>query len=566
MRDSLAHRLQSVLFLLPLTMASGLALGAEDPGCTTFYTASDPRLFDFIQTRKAADFTPWQGRTIGRISLVTLPIFNEADPHENNFVFRGLNRLHKPTRAKTLNKQLLIREGEPLNVDHLHESERILRGAGYLYDAMIVPERACGDRIDLMVVVRDIWTLQPTASFKRTGGQNSTSVGIVDDNLLGLGHSLSLSWDKNAQRSGVVLNFDGQHMFDGRTELGLGYAKNDDGRRSDFTLDHPFYAFDTRWAAGITGFEDQRIETESANGITTNRYDDRLQYLEVYGGLASQVQNRQVRRWRIGMTYNNEIYDNQDAAYTAPLPVNKQFAYPWIEYERREDAFVTTSNLSQLFRNEDVNLGEEWRVRFGATTRAIRSDTDALVAQLAYNNTVSFGAHHLLRNTVGASLLWDEDRKAWENSVYGAGTNYDYFIDDNNRWHARVAVDIGEGLSSDNQLKAGGDTFLRGYPSGWQRGDRRVVVNVERRHFFDKHVLNLFRFGAAAFAEAGKAWDSTHTVMQSNTVLTDVGIGLRANSSKARPNHVMHLDFAIPLTDRGTVKKFQWSLQSQSSF
>lgn len=553
--------------LLLLAIACHPARAADEPdACPTLFTPGDPRLFDFIKTRQGVDFTPWQGLAIGRINFATLPIFNEADPHENNAVFRGLNRLHKPTRADTLRKQLLIRPGDALDVDRLHESERILRGAGYLYDAMIVPERACDGKIDLLIVVRDIWTLQPTASFKRTGGENSTSVGIVDDNLLGYGHSLSLSLDKNAQRSGVVLSFDGKNLFDHRTELGLDYAKNDDGRRAGFRLDHPFYAFDTRWAGGITVIDDRRGITESAAGVTTNRYDDSQKYLEAYVGYAGPVQNREVRRWRFGITSNREVYDNQQAGFTAPLPADQSLAYPWVEYERRENSFVTTSNLSQLFRNEDVNLGEEWRVRFGATNRLVDSGTDALILQAAYNNTVGFGTHHLLRNTLGAGLFWDEDRRDWVNSAVSFGANYDYFIDANNRWHARLALDAGSGLTGENMLTAGGGTMLRGYPSGWQRGDRRVVMNVERRHFYNTHVLNLFRIGSAAFIEAGKAWDSANSVVQSDSVLADIGIGLRANSSKARPNHVMHLDLAVPVTDRGKVKGFQWSLQSQSSF
>ena len=35
---------------------------------------------------------------------------------------------------------------------------------------------------------------------------------------------------------------------------------------------------------------------------------------------------------------------------------------------------------------------------------------------------------------------------------------------------------------------------------------RRIVANIERRHFFDAHPLHLFRLGGAVFAEAGKAF------------------------------------------------------------
>jgi hypothetical protein len=558
-----AYCLRPLLLACLMTAATA---AAEDDGCTVLYTRDDPRLFDFVATRQAEDPRRWQGLRIERITVVTLPIFNEADKRENHRLYRGINRLHTPTRADTLQRQLLLKTGEPLDSDRLRESERILRGAGYLYDAMIIPEAVCADSIRLLVVARDIWTLQPTASFKRAGGENSTSFGITDDNLLGYGHGINLSWKKNAERSGLVLGFDSKHLLDGHTHVAAGYARNDDGRRADFSFDRPFYAFDSRWAAGITGYDDRRGVTESAAGVTTNRYDDRHQFVEAYAGYARPPRDGAARRWRLGLTHDHQDFDRQDPAYSAPLPADRRLAYPWLEFERRENTFITTSNLSQLFRNEDVSLGEEWRLRVGATNGWLPSATDALIVEFDYDNTVGFGAHHLLRTTVTADLHWDETAGVWVDSVYGAAARYDYLIDPDNRWHAQLSLDAGRGLSADRLLKAGGDTLLRGYPAGWQQGDRRLVLNVERRHFYRRHVFNLFRLGSAAFAEVGQAWDRSGTLTQSERVLADIGIGLRINSSKARPNHVMHLDLAAPLTDRGRVKGLQWSLQAQQSF
>ncbi len=552
--------------LAALLLAVSVPLRAETAGCTPIFTPDDPRLFDFVKTRRAVDYAPWQGMTIDSIRVVALPIFNTADPKENNAVYRLANRLHTETRPGILEKQLLIHPGEPLDVDRLRESERILRAQGYLYDGMILPENACDGRVSLMVVVRDLWTLQPTASFKRTGGQNSTSVGFTDDNLLGYGHSVAISWDKNAQRSGVALNFDSSHLFDGHTVVGAGYAKNNDGRHLDLLVDRPFYAFDTRWATGFSTLEDRRRDTESVAGVSTNRYDERHRQFEVYGGIAEPPEGRVVRRWRLGMTYDGQLFGNQDPVFTAPIPGNRRTAYPWMEFERRENTFVTTSNLTQLFRNEDVNLGEEWRVRVGATMGWMPSDTDALITQVDYKNTIGFGTHHLMRNEVSANLTWDERSYVWVNSLVSAATSYDYFIDDNNRWHARLGLDAGEGLSTDKMITAGGDVGLRGYSSGWQRGDRRVIFNVERRHFYNTHPFNLFRIGAAAFVDVGQAWDSTGAVQQPDKVLSDIGIGMRINSSKARPTHVMHLDIAMPLADRARAKSIQWSVRSQAEF
>lgn len=535
-------------------------------GCTELYSDDDPRLFDFIETRRAVDYRQYQGLPIRAISHVTLPIFNPGDPRENNALYRSINHLHILTRQGPIHRQLLVHVGDPIVDDLIRESERILRGANYLYDAMILPTRVCDDGIDLLVVVRDIWTLQPTASFKRAGGESSTSLGISDDNILGYGHGINLSYDRDAQRSGIALSYNSRNLLDGHTRLEVGHSKNDDGRTDDVALTRPFYALDTRWSAGISASDDIRRETVATGGITTNDYEHQSRDGEVFLGYSRGLQSGVVKRWRFGVTHARDRFDRQDPAYAVPLPDDRLLAFPWVEFERLENDFMTTSNLAQMFRNEDINVGEGWRVRAGATSSILGSTIDALVTEVAYSNTMSLGTHHLLRNGVLADIYWEENRKEYENTIVSITTSYDYFIDDNNRWHATLGLDAGINLPEDNLLGAGGDSNLRGYPSHWQRGNRRAVTTLERRHFFGAHPLNLFRLGAAAFVEAGQAWDSTDTIVQSGQVLADVGIGLRINSSKARPDHVLHIDLAFPLTDRNEVDGFQLSVQADNSF
>src|SRR5256885_12903468 len=58
------------------------------------------------------------------------------------------------------------------------------------------------------------------------------------------------------------------------------------------------------------------------------------------------------------------------------------------------------------------------------------------------------------------------------------------------------------------QLVLGGDTGLRGYPRNYQTGDRRVLLNVERRVYTDWYPFRLIRVGGAVFYDWGRAWRS----------------------------------------------------------
>ena len=107
---------------------------------------------------------------------------------------------------------------------------------------------------------------------------------------------------------------------------------------------------------------------------------------------------------------------------------------------------------------------------------------------------------------------------------------------------------------------------MLGFPNDAQRGDRSALFAVEQRHFYTFHPFHLLRFGSAVFFEAGRVWDSQNIEQQSNKTLYDVGIGLRVNSSKARPNHIVHFNLAFPLNERDLTGTYQWSVFVSESF
>ena len=148
--------LTAALLLWPLP---SLASSSPDQTCNVIYDYGDPALFEFVETRQKVDFSDYQGRPVGEIHYTVLPIFNEDDPAEDNWLYRTANFLHIETRKSTLQKQMILTRGQALDRDRLRENERLLRGNDYLVDAMIVPHRVCADTIDLLVVVRDVWTL-----------------------------------------------------------------------------------------------------------------------------------------------------------------------------------------------------------------------------------------------------------------------------------------------------------------------------------------------------------------------------------------------------------------------
>ena len=152
---------------------------------------------------------------VGRIAIEVDRIFNEADPEEDRTLYRLANRLHRHTRDDTIRAQLLLKTGGPYSVQRAEETARILRGRVYLYDAAVelTTYDAETNTVDLLVRVRDVWSLNPGIGVGRNGGENQSVVRLVDQNFLGRGQYFAAAYSSSVDRSGVSLKFRDQNLF-----------------------------------------------------------------------------------------------------------------------------------------------------------------------------------------------------------------------------------------------------------------------------------------------------------------------------------------------------------------
>jgi len=133
------------------------------------------------------------GAIIGEIRIVADDVFNLDDPAENNWLFRLANRVHIQTRPDVIRNQLLFRSGEKLVAQRVLETERLLRGNRYLYQASIRPVEWRDGVVDLEVRTRDSWTLQFGASLESAGGTTTSGARSSEYNLFGTGARLTLA-------------------------------------------------------------------------------------------------------------------------------------------------------------------------------------------------------------------------------------------------------------------------------------------------------------------------------------------------------------------------------------
>jgi len=505
------------------------------------------------------------GAVIGEIYVDPQNIFDGSDPEESGRLYRLANQLHVQTRPHVIAQQLLFRSGDRYSQRLLAESERILRGNRFLYDASVKPVAYHDGKVDVAVLTRDVWTLNPGISFGRHGGENTYGFEIEELNILGTGTSLTLSRKSGIDRDSTLLQFKDPHLLGTWANLDLKYADNSDGYQRGFSLDHPFYALDTRWASGMTVLDDDRVEPLYDLGKTVARFRERHKFGEAYWGWSHGLDGGWTRRWSVGVTYDDKQFGAApDWTGLTLLPEDRKLVYPWIGFELIQDGFARYRNHDQIGRTEDFYLGTRFGMRLGWADAGLGSDRNALLFSANIGHGFGESEHSTL--VMSGAIDGRLEDGTLRNTVFDASLRYYNKQSERRLFFTTLAAAAGRNLDLDNQILLGGDNGLRGYPLRYQTGEASAILTMEERYFTDWYPLRLLRIGGAVFFDVGRTWGSTDVGSPSQGWLKDVGVGLRIGNSRSGLGNIIHVDLALPLDGDPSISKVQLLVETKQRF
>ena len=506
-----------------------------------------------------------QGAVVGRVILEIHNIFDPENPEERRRLYRLANRLHRTTRERVIEQQLLFKSGDRLSRRAVEESARLLRQARYLYDAQIVPVRYAGQTVDLAVVTHDVWTLDAGLGLGRSGGANTTRAVLQDSNFLGTGKSVSLERRATVDRRSSSIAYEDSNLLGAHALLALSYAANSDGHARLFQLAEPFYSLDSRWAAGLLSSTDHRVDALYALGHSFVRFHHDVDLFSVNGGLSDGLVDGWARRWSAGFTYQRDRFaPTRQHPMPAGLPDERTLSYPWVAFDVVQDEFEAAHNLDQIERTEDLHLGRQLHLRLGLSSSVFGASRNAAV----FDGAASAG----WKPAPGQTLLFADalsgrwGRENAENVVDSASARYYWRNFGPHLFFVGVEGTVAHRLDPELQLLLGGDTGLRGYPLRYQDGDRNLLVTVEQRFYTDYYPFRLCRVGAAVFFDAGRTWSGHSGRAPNFGLLRDAGLGLRLSMSRSGLGNVIHFDLAFPFDGDATIKRAQWLVRTKASF
>ena len=489
------------------------------------------------------------GATIGEIRIQPQNIFDLTDPREDNFLYRIANAIHVVTRPDVVRKTLLFKTGDRLSLRVIEESERLLRSTLQVYNVRIRPiavhEGVVNRTVDLEVVTRDRWTLDPSLSVSRTGGANSDRVGLKEANLFGTGTTVGYSRSSNVDRTSNTFNISHPHALGPFVNASYAYADTSDGRSWALAASQPFYALDSRRALGASLDSNVRSEAVYVSGINTGTYRHEQSNANAFAGWSGGLIDGWTRRHTVGMSYEDNTYTRiAGESPEGELPSDLTLAAPYYRFELIQDRFRTGVNYTQIAKPEDFNLGLSLTAQLGRSLSWLGSTRQ----QWIYSTSIAKGYDVAERGQLRTNASFSgRYATASEQQLSTLGAQYFHRQQGSLTFYAAFTGSTVRNPDVPNPLTLGGDNDLRGYPLRYQSGNKSVLVNLEERAYTDWYPFRLVRVGGAVFYDGGRAWGGSNPNTANSGWLSDVGFGLRLLTDRSAVGNVLHIDLAFPL-------------------
>jgi len=523
------------------------------------------------------------GKTIGKIHVVNQEVFSRRD-----WWFQWFNHFHRTTRDYMLERELLVKPGQPYDQALVEESTRHLQAppplvitgrtlyqpelSSVVVILPVVSQSAQPGQVDLLVVTRDLWSLRFNTNFEFQQNELTLlSTSLSENNLFGWRKYLAMGFgfDQGAYNFGPTYfdpNIRGTRLtLYTRATFFAGRDSGDyEGNAQTVSVRYPLYSLASRWGGGVdVGHADQvarnfqgrnlrLVDLAATPGVNDMiPYEYRWRRVTVDGNAARSWPGWITQRVTLGYLVDSRrpsVLPDFPDPLLAPAflaqwaPISERRSEPYMRYELFTPRYVVLRDLDTFDLRENYRLGPSLALRVAYGLPALGADFAALVLSASASWAVSpGGGYGRVAAAASARRLESDGRfidQYGEVSAYGASPVLGRLL--------RIVVNGQlQSVRADTQrtfFDLGGMSGLRGYAIGEFIGTTAAVAHVELRSMAVPVWSQ--RFGGVVFYDVGNAATSVAALVPFH----DFGIGLRwlipqFNSS------VVRIDWAIATQD-----------------
>lgn len=485
-----------------------------------------------------------EGLPIREVRIVTRDVFDPVPGGALRPLYRAANALHLRTRESAVRDLLLLAPGQPWHEVRRQESVRALRALDFLQPERITAT-GVGDSVDVVVETRDAWTTRPEFNLERGGGAQYGSVGLAEQNVLGWGKSLLLSYEEVPTGVSRRLAWSDPAVLGTRTRFEWAAGNGSAGSSDVLQLSLPFFAEDAPVTYGMAWRRSTSTARLFANAAEVASLARRLSETEVWFG---RGQRRRSGVWRVTgslLTRDRTLGPTRrepgaPPAFTGP---EEQVAWRRLGAELRwwRPAFLEVVGVEAMDRVEDYDLGPSVAVFGGFAPKAFGSSADEGFARVKLGagarTAVGFGWLHGSLETRLRRDARELVRRGEARWVIPTGEGHHLVLAGRSIGSSRPSRDF--------QVVFGGLSGLRAYPVHAVAGTDVVRLNVEERLTLARDVGRLLSLGGAAFLDAARGWGSG---AEGTSWFTAAGVGLRFAPPRTAIGPVFRADVAWPVS------------------
>lgn len=519
---------------------------------------------------RAQDELSCRDGRIASITIVTQPIFPDSANGASGMLgklYAASNWLHVETREAVIRRELLVREGDCVDALRLSESERLLRGFGFLESASVeTVTRPDGD-VDVTVVTKDDWSLRLEPRFDFGGGFAVSGIKLGETNLDGRGREIELSYIVRPGPNDVVLTYFDPQFMKTRWDLGVGVIRSGPGWTVGEVLAFPFLGLVGDWAAFQNALYSERFfryVVGDSNESTTELLLPTLQRAFGFGGaLRSRAPPRgrstRLASYGLSLTYDDTWYSRRiledsipgllagivdSAGVTATIEPMNALQLNLVGGLRALD-FVKRRGVATLGAVEDIALGASVDALVGVAPEWFGLTDSYLMVGLDL-----YGASRIRGNWFSVVWAGGEARRDYQagqwNDVFAA-IHWTNFWIVNRRSTNEIALSYSAGWETTVpfQLTLGGPYKLGGYTLDRFPGGERVTLRVENRYTLTQ-IGRLVDLGSVVFIDVGEMWANGALFGGDSDFRASAGVGLRF-AAPAGSRQTYRLQFGVPL-------------------
>jgi hypothetical protein len=416
------------LLVFALESATGLFVGRAGAQKPQLFAQYEEQLIKATLAERGLTVEPDpEGKLIEAIFIANHEIFLPGDlPLSRKLPWMFLNRLHTRTRDYIVRQEILIDEGSRYQRDLVEETERNLRGMFILAVARLVAVRGSSpDRVAILVVTKDRWTLRLNTSFLFDNGRlDQLAFSMSESNLAGRNKRVSFEFSLNPGRYAIGTSYYDPRIWSSRHTMYLfgliffNRESNDvEGGQVQLNVGRPLFNLRSRfgWQANLNFLQDiaryfkggdlalRTVAGDSGDEEVPDVYTRR----NIIANL--QVSYSDGLRYKSNLTFGVRYVDNQYGlpnnfpavsggareAYLRLLPRSESWAGAVIAYEMFTPNFIKLKNINTFALTEDFRLGPRLQVEIKLASHVFGPPSDFIEFYATFNHFHFFGGNLL---------------------------------------------------------------------------------------------------------------------------------------------------------------------------